>query len=104
MNREDKPVYMEYGKVVSLYVVAFEREGGKMATVPKRVDEELWYLRIVKNFVLPRDEGLTTQPPTGTGGKKATRHSSDSWCDYVVVSDSLEGLAPVVMKKPKAEP
>ncbi|MFS7918825.1 hypothetical protein Hanom_Chr03g00205681 [Helianthus anomalus] len=32
------------------------------------------------------------------------RHSSDSWCDYVVVSDSLEGLAPAVMRKPKLEP
>ncbi|KAF5821517.1 hypothetical protein HanXRQr2_Chr01g0014931 [Helianthus annuus] len=31
-------------------------------------------------------------------------HSSDSWCDYVVVSDSLEGLAPAVVRKPKAEP
>ncbi|MFS7912660.1 hypothetical protein Hanom_Chr02g00132531 [Helianthus anomalus] len=38
------------------------------------------------------------------GGKKGTHHSSDSWCDYVVVSDSLEGLAPVVVKRPKAEP
>ncbi|MFS7956633.1 hypothetical protein Hanom_Chr07g00656851 [Helianthus anomalus] len=32
------------------------------------------------------------------------RQSSDSWCDYVVVSDSLEGLAPAVVRKPKAEP
>ncbi|KAJ0779259.1 hypothetical protein HanPI659440_Chr06g0224551 [Helianthus annuus] len=121
------------------------REGGKMATVPKRADEELWYLQIVKNFFLPRDEDLSAQPPTGAvgelsnlgigtetkkrapaasavpkkndavkaqspraknvkGEKKGTRHSSDSWCDYVVVSDSLEGLAPVVVKKPKAEP
>ncbi|KAJ0788376.1 hypothetical protein HanPI659440_Chr05g0190981 [Helianthus annuus] len=38
------------------------------------------------------------------GEKKCTRHSSDSWCDCVVVSDSLEGLAPVVVKRPKAEP
>ncbi|KAJ0588341.1 hypothetical protein HanIR_Chr04g0173511 [Helianthus annuus] len=38
------------------------------------------------------------------GEKKGTRHSSDSWCDYVVVSDSLEGLAPVVVNIPKAEP
>ncbi|MFS7987092.1 hypothetical protein Hanom_Chr11g01018311 [Helianthus anomalus] len=38
MNREDKPVYTKDGKVVSLYVVAFEREGGKMATIPKRAD------------------------------------------------------------------
>ncbi|KAJ0794978.1 hypothetical protein HanPI659440_Chr04g0145101 [Helianthus annuus] len=32
------------------------------------------------------------------------RRSSDSWCDYVVVSDSLEGLAPVVIRRPKPEP
>ncbi|MFS7929502.1 hypothetical protein Hanom_Chr04g00333251 [Helianthus anomalus] len=53
MNREDKPVYTEDGKIVSLYIVAFEREGGAMATFPKRADEELWYLQIVKNFALP---------------------------------------------------
>ncbi|KAJ0856792.1 hypothetical protein HanRHA438_Chr13g0582511 [Helianthus annuus] len=67
MDREDKPVYMEDGKIVSLCVVAYERRGGKMATVPKRVDEELWYLHIVKNFALPQDEDLAAQPPTGTG-------------------------------------
>ncbi|MFS7996505.1 hypothetical protein Hanom_Chr12g01130721 [Helianthus anomalus] len=39
------------------------------------------------------------------GEKKGMRRSSDSWCDYVVVSDSLEGLAPVVIvRKPKPEP
>ncbi|KAJ0576095.1 hypothetical protein HanOQP8_Chr05g0178551 [Helianthus annuus] len=146
MDWEDKPVYMEDGKIVSLYIVAFEREreGGKMATIPKRADEELWYLQIVKNFALPRDEELAAQPPTGAGeltylgigpekkkrapavnialkktdttkaqsskvknsrgGKKGTRRSSESWCDYIVVSDSLEGLTPVVVKRPKAEP
>ncbi|KAF5766654.1 putative adenosine/AMP deaminase active [Helianthus annuus] len=105
MDREDKPVYMEDGKRWS--------DG----YYPKKADEELWYLRIVKNFALPRDEDLAAQPPTGAVvhgekcqrreeryEKKGTRHSSDSWCDYVVVSDSLEGLAPVVVKKPKAEP
>ncbi|KAJ0502757.1 hypothetical protein HanHA300_Chr11g0416541 [Helianthus annuus] len=168
MEGDDKPVYMEgdHSKiwdffppfsffifftvpvfpfvVVSLYVIAYKREGGKMATIPKKADEELWYLQIVKNFAFPRDEDLSAQPPTGAveltnmgigpgkkrrapaanvalkktdiakaqsskvknvkGGKKGTRHSSDSWFDYVVVSDSLEGLAPVVVKKPKAEP
>ncbi|KAJ0807632.1 hypothetical protein HanOQP8_Chr00c011g0685031 [Helianthus annuus] len=165
MDREDKPVYMEgdYSKiqdffpppplftvpvfpfvVVSLYIVAYKREGVKIATIPKKANEELWYLQIVKNFALPRDEDLSMQPPTGAGEltnlgigpekkrcahaanvapkkadlakpqsskiknvkgeKKGTRHSSDSWCDYVVVSNSLEGLAPVVVKKPKAEP
>ncbi|KAJ0700328.1 hypothetical protein HanOQP8_Chr10g0366541 [Helianthus annuus] len=133
MEREDKPVYMEG-----------EKKHEKMATVPKRAYEELWYLQIVKNFVLPRDEDLSAQPPTGAGEltnigigpekkkrapavnitlkntdaakaqlskvknvkgeKKGMRHSSDSWCDYVVVYDSLEGLAPVVVKKLKAEP
>ncbi|KAJ0570940.1 hypothetical protein HanHA300_Chr05g0183871 [Helianthus annuus] len=36
--------------------------------------------------------------------KKGTRLVSDSWCDYIVVSNSLERLAPVAVKKPKAEP
>ncbi|KAJ0765954.1 hypothetical protein HanPI659440_Chr08g0309721 [Helianthus annuus] len=144
MEREDKLVYMEGDKIVSLYVVAYKREGGKMATMQKKADEKLWYLRIVRNFALPRDEDLSVQPSTGAGEltnlgigpekkkrapavnialkktdmakaqsskvknakgeKKGTRHSPDSWCDYVVVSDSLEGLAPVVVRKPKAEP
>ncbi|KAJ0901271.1 hypothetical protein HanPSC8_Chr08g0323461 [Helianthus annuus] len=67
MNREDKPVYMEGDSIVSLYVVGFEREGVKMATVPKRANEEPWYLQIVKSFVLPRDEDLSAQPPTDAG-------------------------------------
>ncbi|KAJ0858820.1 hypothetical protein HanRHA438_Chr13g0605491 [Helianthus annuus] len=58
MNQEDKPVYMEGDKVVSLYVVAFEREGGEMATIAKKTDEELWYHRTVRNFVLPWDDDL----------------------------------------------
>ncbi|MFS7986139.1 hypothetical protein Hanom_Chr11g01006901 [Helianthus anomalus] len=32
------------------------------------------------------------------------RRSSDSWCDYVVVSDSLEGLVLAVIRRPKPEP
>ncbi|MFS7929732.1 hypothetical protein Hanom_Chr04g00335971 [Helianthus anomalus] len=46
---------------------AIKRENGKMATIPKRADEELWYLQIVKNFMLPRDEDLVAQPSTGAG-------------------------------------
>ncbi|KAJ0720946.1 hypothetical protein HanOQP8_Chr08g0269721 [Helianthus annuus] len=67
MNWEDKPVYMEGDKVVSLYVIAFERESGKMSTVAKRPDEELWYYRIVRNFVFPRDDDLTAQPAADAG-------------------------------------
>ncbi|KAF5809564.1 hypothetical protein HanXRQr2_Chr04g0158631 [Helianthus annuus] len=67
MDHEDKPVYMEDVKIVSLYVVAYKRDNGNMTTIPKRADEELWYLRIVKNFALPRDEDLAAQPPTGAG-------------------------------------
>ncbi|MFS7973370.1 hypothetical protein Hanom_Chr09g00855821 [Helianthus anomalus] len=44
MDREDKPVYMEGDKIVSLYVVAYGRENGRMATILKRADKELWYL------------------------------------------------------------
>ncbi|KAF5767670.1 hypothetical protein HanRHA438_Chr14g0636851 [Helianthus annuus] len=36
--------------------------------------------------------------------KKGTHLVSEPWCDYVVVSDTLEGLAPVAVKKPKPEP
>ncbi|KAM0045739.1 hypothetical protein Hdeb2414_s0009g00307531 [Helianthus debilis subsp. tardiflorus] len=36
--------------------------------------------------------------------KKGTRLVSEPWCDYVVVSDTLEGLAAVAVRKPKAEP
>ncbi|MFS7904978.1 hypothetical protein Hanom_Chr01g00042371 [Helianthus anomalus] len=39
------------------------------------------------------------------GEKKGMHNSSDSWCDYVVVSDSLVGLAPaVIVRRPKPEP
>ena len=50
-----------------MYVVAFKREGGKMGTIKKKPDEELWYHRIVKNFVLPRDADLSAQPTAGAG-------------------------------------
>ncbi|KAJ0785758.1 hypothetical protein HanOQP8_Chr02g0046881 [Helianthus annuus] len=147
MNREDKQVYMEgdKGKIfrftlcaslscIVRFVVSccFERKGGKMDTIPKKTDEELWYHRIAKNFVFQHEEDLTAQTSSGKkrraptaatapkkgdadraqsskaknvrGETKGMRHSSDSWCDYVVVSDSLEGLAPAVVRRPKAEP
>ncbi|MFS7929291.1 hypothetical protein Hanom_Chr04g00330781 [Helianthus anomalus] len=71
-----------------------------MTTLPKKPDEELWYHHIVKNFVLPRDNDMFAQLVAGAG----MCHSSDSWCDYVVVSDSLEGLASAVIRRPKPEP
>ncbi|MFS7998182.1 hypothetical protein Hanom_Chr12g01150721 [Helianthus anomalus] len=71
-----------------------------MTTIAKKPNEELWYYRIVRNFALPRDDDLAAQPAAGAG----TRHSSDSCGDYVVVSDSLEDLAPAVVRKPKPEP
>ncbi|MFS7979460.1 hypothetical protein Hanom_Chr10g00927571 [Helianthus anomalus] len=80
MNREDKPVYTEDGKGKVWGFLTLFRKCGKMATVPKKADEELWYLQIVKNFVLPRDEELAAQPPLALG------------------------LALVIVKKPKAEP
>ncbi|KAM0067205.1 hypothetical protein Hdeb2414_s0002g00058271 [Helianthus debilis subsp. tardiflorus] len=67
MDREDKPVYMEKDTIVSLYAVAYKREKGRMTTIPKGADEELWYHQIIKNFTLPRDEDLAAQPSTGAG-------------------------------------
>ncbi|KAJ0814659.1 hypothetical protein HanPSC8_Chr17g0788401 [Helianthus annuus] len=50
-------------------------------------------------------EKAQTSKANNVGGeKKGMRRSSDSWCDYVVVSESLEGLAPVVMRRPNQEP
>ncbi|KAJ0538583.1 hypothetical protein HanRHA438_Chr08g0346141 [Helianthus annuus] len=77
MNREDKPVYMEGDKVVSLYVVAFEREGVKMAIVPKNPNEELWYHHIVRNFVLPWDDDLAAQPAIGAVVRKPKSEPKD---------------------------
>ncbi|KAJ0603897.1 hypothetical protein HanHA300_Chr02g0043411 [Helianthus annuus] len=133
-ERHDKSDYVEDDKIVCLYVVAYKREHGKMTTVQKGANEEPWYHQILKNFALPRDADLRAQPSTGAGPeskkkksaptataapkkfdtlkadvlkeekKKGTRLVSEAWCDYVVVSDTLEGLAPVAMRKPKAEP
>ncbi|KAJ0532132.1 hypothetical protein HanIR_Chr09g0393331 [Helianthus annuus] len=101
-----------------------------MGTIQKKPDEEFWYHRIVRNFVLPQEADLSAQPAAGVGElsnlgigpekkkrvttgnvapkksdaenthfskvknvggeKKGMPRSSDSWCDYVVVSDSLE--------------
>ncbi|KAJ0727096.1 hypothetical protein HanPI659440_Chr12g0477971 [Helianthus annuus] len=36
--------------------------------------------------------------------KKGMHLVFEPWCDYVVVSNTLEGLVPVVVKQPKAEP
>ncbi|MFS7956634.1 hypothetical protein Hanom_Chr07g00656861 [Helianthus anomalus] len=51
------------------------------------------------NVPLKRADTAKSQSSKGKifeGEKKGMRQSSDSWCDYVVVSDSLEGLAPAV--------
>ncbi|MFS7918942.1 hypothetical protein Hanom_Chr03g00207111 [Helianthus anomalus] len=137
MDREDKPLYMEDNRIVSFYVAAYKREKGKMTTIPKGAEEELWYHQIFKNFALPRDEDLAVQPSGGAGPEKKKKRVpavtiapkktdapkaqsskaknvreekkgmcrfSDFWCDYIVVPDTLEGLTPVVLRKPKAEP
>ncbi|KAJ0617968.1 hypothetical protein HanHA300_Chr00c0028g0685951 [Helianthus annuus] len=51
------------------------------------------------------DKAQSSKTKNVGGEKKGMRRSSDSWCDYVVVSDSLEGLAPaVIVRRPKPEP
>ncbi|KAJ0623109.1 hypothetical protein HanIR_Chr01g0028161 [Helianthus annuus] len=67
MDHEDKPMYMKDDRIVSLYVVAYKREKGKMTTIPKGAGEELWFQQIIRNFARPRDEDLAAQPSTGVG-------------------------------------
>ncbi|KAJ0749572.1 hypothetical protein HanLR1_Chr05g0171431 [Helianthus annuus] len=128
MDHQNKLMYMEDDKIVALYVMAYKRECGKMSTVKKGANEDPLYYQIARNFVLPRDVDLSIGPesrkkkraPIATAApkkletlkadvlreekKKGTRLVSDPWCDYVVVSDTLQGLAPVAVRKPKAEP
>ncbi|MFS7919858.1 hypothetical protein Hanom_Chr03g00217581 [Helianthus anomalus] len=82
MEREDKPIYMagdnRFGKSVPAVNTAVKKTNTAKAQSSK-----------VKK---------------ARGDKQGTCHSSDSLCDYVVVFDSLEGLAPVVVRKAKAEP
>ncbi|MFS7919779.1 hypothetical protein Hanom_Chr03g00216691 [Helianthus anomalus] len=104
MDREDTPVYMEDDKIVSFYVVAYKRDKGKMTTVPKGAGEELWYLRIVKNFALPRDEDLAVQPPIGAGKFALNFLPILQYYSLLSWRVGLEELAPVALRKPKAEP
>ncbi|KAM0031830.1 hypothetical protein Hdeb2414_s0017g00513561 [Helianthus debilis subsp. tardiflorus] len=78
MNREDKPVYMENDK--GEFWGFFALEGGKMGTVPKRL------MMSFGIFKLPRILFFR-------GMKICLRNP------YLAL-----GLAPAVMKKPKAEP
>ncbi|KAJ0518627.1 hypothetical protein HanLR1_Chr11g0417371 [Helianthus annuus] len=119
MERDDKPVYTEDGHIVSLYVVAFKREGGRMGTIKKKPEEELWYHRIVRNFVLPRDVDLSVQPTAGAGEllnlgigpekkKCATTSTSASKRSEAVKVQPLKvknvGEKKVTVQEPKPEP
>ncbi|KAJ0611877.1 hypothetical protein HanHA300_Chr01g0020811 [Helianthus annuus] len=73
MDHEDKPVYIKDDRIVSLYVVAYKREKGKMTTIPKGAGEELWFQQIIRNFARPRDEDLAAQPSTGPAKKVPRR-------------------------------
>ncbi|MFS7911781.1 hypothetical protein Hanom_Chr02g00122131 [Helianthus anomalus] len=79
-----------------------DKKHGKMTTIRKGVNEEPWCHQIVRNFALPKDADLSVQPSTDVDKKKGTRLVSDTWCDYVVVSDTLVGLAPVAQPKGEA--
>ncbi|KAJ0807604.1 hypothetical protein HanOQP8_Chr00c015g0685441 [Helianthus annuus] len=39
-DRHDKPVYVEDDKIVSLYVMAYKREHGKMTIVQKGINKD----------------------------------------------------------------
>ena len=64
--------------------------------------------RAVSSIPAPKKGGAEKSHNLKTknvGEKKGKRRSSDSRCDYVVVSDSLEGLTPAVtVRETKPEP
>ncbi|XP_021985627.1 titin homolog [Helianthus annuus] len=122
-DRRDKPVYVEDKTNVALYVVAYKKEKGKMTTVQLGADEEPWYHQMVKNFVLPKDTDLEAQPSADVGelinlgvgpeSKKNKRGPVSSTApkktdapkaDVPKEEKKKEGLAPVAVKQPKAEP
>ncbi|KAJ0576073.1 hypothetical protein HanIR_Chr05g0220001 [Helianthus annuus] len=84
MDHQNKLMYMEDDK--SIGPESRKKKRAPIATAaPKK-------LETLKADVLREEK------------KKGTRLVSDPWCDYVVVSDTLQGLAPVAVRKPKAEP
>ncbi|KAF5822224.1 hypothetical protein HanRHA438_Chr01g0024481 [Helianthus annuus] len=94
MDREDKPVYMEDDRskiwdFLTLLFSVLKKRVPAVTIAPKKTDAPKAQSSKAKKV---REE------------KKGTRRFSDSWCDYIVVSDTLEGLAPVALRKPKAEP
>ncbi|MFS7899264.1 hypothetical protein Hanom_Chr05g00413821 [Helianthus anomalus] len=112
----DKPVYVEDDKIVALYVVAYKRENGKMTTVQKGANDqpssdvgELTNLGVGSESKKKKRASTTTTAPKKFDTlkaevfkeekKKGTRLVSEPSCDYVVVSDTLEGLVPVAVKK-----
>ncbi|MFS8019858.1 hypothetical protein Hanom_Chr15g01408611 [Helianthus anomalus] len=93
MDREDKLVYMEDDKSeLTNLGIGPEKKKKRVPVVtiaPKKTDAPKAQSSKAKNV---REE------------KKGTRRFSYSWCDYIVVTDTSEGLAPVVLRKSKAEP
>ncbi|MFS7972186.1 hypothetical protein Hanom_Chr09g00841751 [Helianthus anomalus] len=99
MEREDKPVYTEDGK---------GKDWGLALSVPSSLSAFLFFelaplpLQLFHCMLLRLREKEERWLPLLKS--LSMRHSFDSWCDYVVASDSLEGLAPAVIRRPKPEP
>ncbi|KAF5758730.1 hypothetical protein HanXRQr2_Chr16g0732671 [Helianthus annuus] len=81
MDREDKAVYMEddRSELINLSIGPEKKKPVPVVTAAPKAQ-------------------------VSKGERKGTCRFSESWCDYIVVSDTLEGLAPVALRKPKAKP
>ncbi|MFS7986858.1 hypothetical protein Hanom_Chr11g01015201 [Helianthus anomalus] len=89
-ERHDKPVYVEDDKS-ELTNLGLGPESKKKKRVPATT-------------VAPNKFDTLKADVLKDEKKKGTHLVSDPWCDYIVVSDTLEGLAPVAVWKPKPEP
>ncbi|MFS7985904.1 hypothetical protein Hanom_Chr11g01004161 [Helianthus anomalus] len=107
MDREDKSVYMEDDRSKIWDSPTFLFSKGKMTTIPKGAGEEL-KKRVPALIIAPKKtnapKAQSSKAKNVREEKKGKRRFTDSWCDYIVVSNILEGLAPVVLRKQKVEP
>ncbi|KAF5797853.1 hypothetical protein HanRHA438_Chr07g0296331 [Helianthus annuus] len=103
-DRLDKPVYMEG---VVLYAVAYKLWGILHFPRTKICRRNLLLVlkrRAAPATTVPKKADMPKADVPKAEKKKGMCLVSDSWCNYIAVSDSLEGLALIGLRKPKAEP
>ncbi|MFS7999721.1 hypothetical protein Hanom_Chr12g01169771 [Helianthus anomalus] len=88
------------GEEAQLYQAAFPTFGGSMGVRPLQAREAYWYEQIKGHFLYPpAGKGGSSRAPATTHDKGTLRFRQSNLEDYVVASDSLEGLSRIGEKK-----